>query len=399
MDRHTTSTSTTRRSGRGPRAGLTVAGFRVRVGWGAAAIIALLGWSLATGVFPAAFPGYAGAAYWAAGLATAGLFLASVLAHELGHALVARQAGLRVEDITLWVFGGVARIHGDAPSPATALRIAAVGPLTSFVLALGFGLASAALPVAGLGGLPAAVALWLAGMNAVLAVFNLLPGAPLDGGRILRALLWRRHGDRVRAAVTAARAGQVIGVGLVALGVVQLFLGSASGVWNALVGWFVYVAARAEGGQADLERGFGHLRVGDVMLPDPPVGPAWFTVEAFLGAHAARHRLRAFPLQDFDGRPAGLVTLAALLRVPAEQRTAVRVGAVATPAAQVVTSRPGEPVVELLRRLGAAGQETALVVDDGGRLAGVVSPDELARAAELARAGVRAGPGPGPLRR
>lgn len=377
MDRASTPTSR-------PRPGLQIAGFRVNVGWGAAAVVALIGWSLSTGVFPAAFPGFAGGAYWVAGLATAGLFLASVLAHELGHALVARQAGLRVEDVTLWIFGGVARIHGDAPNPATALRIAAVGPLTSLALALGFGLAAAALPVLGLGGLPAAVALWLAGMNAVLAVFNLLPGAPLDGGRILRALLWRRHGDRVRAAVTAASAGRVIGLGLVAAGVAQLFLGSGSGIWNALVGWFVYSAARAEGGQAELERGLGHLRVGQVMLPDPPLGPAWFTVEAFLGTHAARHRLDAFPLQDFDGRPAGLVTLATLLRVPPEQRPAVRVGALATPAAEVVTARPGELVMELLRRLAGRGQGWALVVDDAGSLVGMVAPGDVTRAAELA---------------
>jgi len=394
MDRHTTS-ATTARPGPGPGPGFGIAGFRVRVGWGAAAVTALIGWSLAAGVLPAAFPGYAGPAYWVAGLATGGLFLASVLAHELGHALVARQAGLKVQDITLWIFGGVARIHGDAPNPSTALRIAAVGPLTSLVLAFGFGLASAALPVVGLGGLPAAVALWLAGMNAVLAVFNLLPGAPLDGGRILRALLWRRHGDPARAAVTAATAGRVIGLGLVALGVVQLALGSASGIWNALVGWFVFTAARAEGGQAELERGLGHLRASDVMLPDPPLGPAWFTVEAFLGGHAVRHRLRAFPLQDFDGRPAGLVTLAALLRVPPELRPAVRVGAVATPAAAVVTSGPGEPVVELLRRLAQRRQGAALVVGEDGRLVGVVSADDLARAGSTARAGASL-PDPGP---
>ena len=398
MDRHPTPATST--SAPPPGAGLRIAGFRVRVGWGAAAAAALIGWSLATGMFPATSPGHTAAAYWIAGLATAGLFLASVLAHELGHALVARLSGLQVQDITLWIFGGVARIHGDAASPTTALRIAAVGPLVSLGLAVGFGLAAAALPLVGLGGLPAVVALWLAGMNAVLAVFNLLPGAPLDGGRILRALLWRRHGDRARAGVTAARAGQVIGVALVALGVLQLFLGSGGGVWNGLVGWFVYAAARAEGGQAELERGFGHLRVGDVMLPDPPPGPAWFTVEAFLGAHAARHRLPAFPLQEFDGRPAGLVTLAALLRVPPEQRQAVRVSVVATPAAQVVTARPDEPVLELLRRLAQRGQRWALVADDAGHLVGMVDPDDLARAADPAAAAWRASvTGPGPSRR
>jgi Zn-dependent protease len=386
-------TTTTTPTSTPDQGGLRVAGFRVRVGWGAAAIAALLGWSLATGAFPAWYPGHPGGAYWTAGLVTAGLFLASVLAHELGHALVARRAGLRVADITLWILGGVARIHGDAPTPGAALRIAAVGPLVSLGLALGFGLAAVALAVLGSGGLVAGVLVWLAGMNALLAAFNLLPGAPLDGGRVLRALLWRRHGDPVRAAVTAARAGQAIGVGLVAVGLAQLFLGGGTGgVWNALIGWFVLNAARAEGRQAELERGLGHLRVGDVMLPDPPVGPAWFTVEAFLASHGQRYRLRAFPVVEFDGRPGGMVTLAALLRVPPERRPAVRVGAVALPPAEVVTAGPGEPVPALVTRLAARGQEWALVVD-GERLVGLVSPDDLARAAQLGRA---AGPAPAP---
>ncbi len=386
MDRHAHTVTPTAPRQHG---GIRIAGFRVRIGWGAAATAVLIGWSLASGVFPAAFPGRVGDAYWVAGLATAGLFLASVLAHELAHALAARRAGLAVEDITLWIFGGVARIHGDAPTPAAALRIAAVGPLASAVLAAGFAIGAVALSVLGVGGLAAGVVTWLAGMNAVLAVFNLLPGAPLDGGRILGAWLWRRHGDRVRAAVTAARAGQAIGVALVAVGVGELLLGrGAGGIWNALVGWFVYAAAQGERRHAELERGLGRLRVGDVMLPDPPVGPAWFTVEAFLDGYAARHRLRAFPLHEFDGRPAGLVTLPALLRVPPERRSAVRVGAVAVPAAEVVTASPGEPVVELLRRLGAAGQVWALVVD-GGRLVGIVAPDDLRWAAELGRAAAR----------
>jgi CBS domain-containing protein len=225
-------------------------------------------------------------------------------------------------------------------------------------------------------------------------VFNLVPGAPLDGGRILRAALWRWHGDRARATLAAARTGQVVGVALVAAGLVQvLATGQAAGLWNALVGWFVYGAARAEGDQAALLRNLEDLRVADVMTPDPPVGPAWFTVQAFLDGHALDHRLRAYPVQDFDGRLAGLVPFASLLQVPPERRGAVRVGALAIPVEQLVGTRPDEPLGELVGRLSLAGHGWALVFD-GGRLAGVVTPDDLAMAAERRLGPRRAGPLP-----
>jgi Zn-dependent protease len=371
---------------------LLIAGFPVRVGWSAVAVLAVIAWSLAGQIFPLAFPGYAAGTYWAAGIFTGALFLGSVLTHELGHALLARRSGLVVEDITLWAFGGLARIRGEAPNPGAELRIAAVGPLTSLALGLGFLAAAVALAAAGLGGIGSGVLYAVAGINLLLAVFNLLPGAPLDGGRILRAALWRWHGDRARAAVAAARTGQVVGVALVAAGLVQvLATGQAAGLWNALVGWFVYGAARAEGDQAALLRSLGHLRVADVMTPDPPVGPAWFTVQAFLDGHALDHRLRAYPVQEFDGRLAGLVPFASLLQVPPERRGAVRVGAVAVPVGQLVSTSPDEPLGELVGRMSLAGHGWALVFD-GGRLVGVVTPDDLAMAAERGFAARRVRP-------
>jgi Zn-dependent protease len=374
---HLTTTKPAARPGR-----LLIAGFPVRVGWSAAAVVALIAWSLASRMLPLAFPGYTVSTYWVAGIFTAALFLASVLTHELGHALLARRSGLVVEDITLWAFGGLARIRGEAPNPRAELRIAAVGPLTSLALGLGFLAAAIALGVAGVGGIGGGVLWSLAGINLVLALFNLVPGAPLDGGRILRAALWRWHGDRVRATLAAARAGQVVGLALVVAGLTQvLATGQAAGLWNALVGWFVYGAAKAERDQAALLRNLGHLRVADVMTPDPPVGPAWFTVRAFLDGHALDHRLRAYPVQEFDGRLSGLVPFASLLRVPPERRDAVRVSAVAVPIEELVSARPDEPLSELVGRLSLAGHGWALVFD-GGRLAGVVTPDDLAMAAE-----------------
>jgi len=375
-----------------PGRALLIAGFPVRVGWSAVAVVAVIAWSLAGRILPLAFPGYTLATYWVAGIFTAALFLASVLTHELGHALLARRSGLVVEDITLWAFGGLARIRGDAPSPRAELRIAAVGPLTSLALGAGFLLAAVGVTAAGIGGLGSGVLWSLAGINLVLALFNLVPGAPLDGGRILRAALWRWHGDRARAALAAARAGQVVGIALVVAGLTQvLAIGQAAGLWNALVGWFVYGAARAEGDQAALLRNLRHLRVADVMAPDPPVGPAWFTVQAFLDGHALDHRLRAYPVQEFDGRLAGLVPFASLLRVPPERRGGVRVAAITVPIDELVSTRPDEPLTELVGRMSLAGNGWALVFD-GGRLVGVVTPDDLAMAAEQGAGAGRAGP-------
>ena len=170
-----------------------VAGIPVGASWSALLIALLIAWSLGGQLLPAQVPGLAPAAYWLAGAAGAGLFLGSLLAHEIGHALVARRAGLRVRGITLWLLGGVAQLEDEPASPGDELRVAIVGPAVSLALAVGFGLAAVALSVAGGPALAGVVVAWLALANAVLAVFNLLPAAPLDGGRVLRGLLWRRR--------------------------------------------------------------------------------------------------------------------------------------------------------------------------------------------------------------
>ncbi|HZD69147.1 MAG TPA: site-2 protease family protein [Actinomycetes bacterium] len=386
-------------------ASLELGGFRVGFDWSILIVLALIAWSLASSFLPVAWPGYSDGAYWLAGLAAAGAFLGSLVAHELSHAIMARRAaGVEVEDITFWLFGGVARIRGDLPTPRLQLLVAGVGPLTS--LALGLLLWGLALPLEalGAGGLAAGTVRWLALMNGALAAFNLIPGAPLDGGRVLHAILWRRHGDRTRAAATAARVGQGLGAILVGFGVLSfLFAGNLGGLWTALIGWFVFGAARGEAQVAVLRASLGERRVRDVMSPEPVVGPAWFTVEAFLERFAAYHRHLAFPVREFDGRVAGLVSLDLLRRVPPQQRPLLRVSELARPLSAVVTVRPDDSAVEVATRLATARQGLALVLDDHSQLVGVVSPTDLARAIALGHGrpqdGRRGGwgwpPGPG----
>jgi Zn-dependent protease len=369
-----------------------IAGIQIGASWSVLFIALLIAWSLAGGILPVQAPGLQPSVYWLGAAVATGLFLGSLLAHELGHAVVARRAGLRVRGITLWLLGGVAQLGDEPDSPRDDLRVALVGPAISLALGVGFGLAAVALGAVGAPALATTVAAWLAIGNTALAVFNLIPAAPLDGGRVLRALLWRRHGDRTRAAVTATVAGQVAGFALIAYGLLGfLFHWGIGTLWTALIGWFLVGAARQEREYTLARQGLQGLRVGDIMRPTPAPAPAWFTVDAFLRDHVAPSppawpswagaaaAPTALPLRSFDGQPAGVVTVAALEAVPPHRRHQVRAGDVAVPMWALLVSRPDEPVTELLDRLGD-GTRIAVVVA-GGEPVGVVTGAEIARAA------------------
>lgn len=350
-----------------------IAGIRVGANWSLLVIFWLITWGLAAGRFPEEFPNYSDGAYWAAGAVTALVFYGALLAHELGHALVARKQGIPVEGITLWLFGGVTTMEGEATSPGGAWRVAVVGPLVSLGAAAGFGALAVVLDRLSAPALLGGMAAWLAVINLVLALFNLIPAAPLDGGRILQALLWWRSGERLRAAASAARVGRGFGYLLIALGLVQF--SSAAGVgglWLVFIGWFLLVAARTEQLGAEVRLHLDGVRVADVMTPDPSMAPGWVTVANFLDEYAPGHRLRAFPVERFDGQPGGLVTLDRLETVPSERRTTVRVADVAFDMEDVPAAGPEEMVLDVLGRMSGRSDGWALVTD-GGRVVGVVS--------------------------
>jgi Zn-dependent protease len=355
-----------------------IAGIQVGASWSALLIAALIAWSLAGTLLPAQAPGLAPASYWLAGAAGASLFLCSLLAHELGHALVARRVGVRVRGITLWLLGGVAQLEDEPASPGAELRVAIVGPAVSLALAAGFGLAALAGGVAGLPALAVVVAAWLAVGNTALALFNLIPAAPLDGGRVLHGLLWRRHGDRLRASVTATRAGQLVGAGLIVYGLAGAVTGWGIGtLWTALVGWFLITAARQERDHAILRGGLRGLRAADVMTPTPFVAPAWFTVDAFLRNYVQPWRPAMVPLRTFEGQPAGVVTVTALEAVPPHRRHLVRAGDLAIPTSALLPVAPDQPAADLLPRLGDGATVAAVVA--GGELLGLITAADLAR--------------------
>lgn len=366
-----------------------IAGFPLAMNWSVVVIAWLLTWGLATGSFPYDAPGHSEGTYWLVGLGAAAVFFGSLLAHELAHAVVARRHGVEVKALTLWLFGGVASLGGDAPTPRADFRIAAAGPATSLGLAAGFGLVAAGLQVLGVAHLVVVATRWLSGINLMLGVFNLIPGAPLDGGRLLRAFLWHRHGDRVRAAVTAARAGTVVGYGIIGFGLLEFLAGvTVGGLWLVFIGWFVLSAARAEEANILTRDALAGLRVADVMSPRPAVAPGWIAVDEFIERYLLGSRHSAYPVEALDGSIAGLVTLARLRDVPPAQRHRTRLIDVTIALAEIAVAGPGDSLVSLLERLTPTAGGRALVFDHD-QLVGIVTPTDVARAAEVR--GLRSG--------
>ncbi len=361
-----------------------IAGFPVSVNWSVLVILWLFTWSLAS-TLPSAVPGYPKGTYWVAGACGALILLGSLLAHELTHAVLARRAGVKVFDVTLWLFGGVTRLGGEAKTPTEAFRIAVSGPLMSLTLAAVFAGAAYGLGMLGVAHIVLGVAWWLAGINLLLGLFNLLPGAPLDGGRVLKACLWRRHGDSVRAAIGAARAGRILAFILIALGLLEFLAGGmVGGVWLAFIGWFIFAASREEETQVITRQAIAGVLVADVMTAEPHTAPADITIEDFIQRYLLGDRHSSYPVADRNGSIIGLITLAQLRSVPSNQRAATLVREAAMPLSHVPTAAPQESLSALLERLGPDAGNRALVID-GGRLAGIVTASDLSRLIDVYR--------------
>ncbi len=322
------------------------------------------------------------------------LFFGSIVLHELGHALVALRKGIGISDITLWMFGGLARLQRDSDSPATELKIALAGPAVTLVIAIACGVlgfaaggeefwqAMRADPAADASGLLALLA-WLASINLLVLIFNLIPAFPLDGGRVVRALAWWISGSRNRGTRFAAGLGQgfsylFIGLGLyIALAVEGALV---EGIWLALIGFIVGSSARSATVQTDITSRIEHLRVADVMDADPIAIPEDLSVERALDEFFLRYRWPWFPVVDAGQRFRGLLQRGAADAVPESRRDAASVGEFLTANAEgalhVLDDAPLEVVLgnENLRRLGGL-----VAVDAEGRLRGVITVDQVGR--------------------
>jgi Zn-dependent protease len=359
----------------------TYFGVSVGLNWSVLLICALFAWELAEYQFPA-HAGHASAADWVAGIASAVVLLLSVLAHEISHSVVARRNGVKVRSVTLFVLGGVAQLEGEAHTAGADFRIAAVGPATSVVVAGVFGAAQAAAVAAGGHGLTVATLSWLWEINLMLAGFNLIPAAPLDGGRILRAGLWRHWGDRLRATAAAARIGRGFAAFLIGAGFLASLYVGFTGLWAALIGVFLYSGARAEEQLALVESALRDVTVGEVMTPNPPSLPGRITL-AELSSHLWQYRGDAIAVTDESGWLSGVVTLEAVRAVPADQRRTTMLTEIAIPLDATPVARPEEPMAALLERMAARGGHPALVLDADSHLAGIVALTDVQRAATI----------------
>lgn len=376
-----------------------IAGIPVGVHWSVLVIAALLAQTLAASVLPAGVPSQPSVIYWAAAAAITVVFFAALLAHEVAHALTARRYGLRVRRITLWLLGGVAEFDGRAPHARAELLIAGAGPATSLLTAAVFGTFATAVAASGGGDLALTALAWLALVNLVLAVFNLLPGAPLDGGRVLAAVVWWTTGDRAVGQRVATRAGIGVGALLIAAGMAEiLFLRSIGGLWLGLLGWFLIAAARAEAADAYWERQLAGVQVEDAMTAPAVCGYAQQRIAEF-AAVAQRHPHRTFPVLGLDGFLTGLVTVSRLAQVQVEARTSMRLGDVQTPVEQITVVQPDTPLAQAARAMQAGGHRLAVVTVDH-HVCGVLTAADIARAIELIAFGAkpRRHPGALPLR-
>ena len=355
-----------------------LAGVEVGFNWSWLIVVALVGWSLAGAVFPDSSPGLSDTTYAIMAVIAVPAFFACLLLHELGHATQARREGMEIDGITLWVFGGVARFRGILPSAGAEFRIAIAGPLVTLALAAVFVAVSLAAP------LPAAmdgVVGWLATVNLLLLGFNLVPALPLDGGRVLRAALWQAKGDYAAATRTAAALGRLFGQLLITGGVFLVFLtGTLGGLWLALIGWFLLLAAEAEAQAAVAHVALSGLRVRDAMVAAPVTVEADLSVERFMDEVFLAHRFTAYPVVD-GGVPVGLVTYRDAAAVPRPHWPGVVVRDRMTPLAGVVVVGPDDPLEAAWTALLGSPIRRALVLG-GGLPPGLLSATDVLRILE-----------------
>lgn len=326
---------------------------------------------------------------WTAAAVGAVALLAALLAHELAHSIVARRHGLRVDRIVLWLLGGVSELGAGPKDPRSDLRIALAGPLTSLALAVGFfGVALLVGTAAGQSVLD--VLVWLAATNLLLALFNLLPGAPLDGGRVVRALIWRRTGDQLYAATVAARGGRYIGFGLVVLGGVELLaFGSPGGVWLLLLGWFLISAANVELADAGLRHRLGDIRVREVMTAHPVAIPAAWSLADLLASDIVRTGHQVFPVVADTGHPIALLSLSDLVGATPNARSTATVRSVSRPLAAGARAHENELLSAVASRAVLRPDLDAIVVVDAlGRLIGIVTATDLTQACQRSALGL-----------
>lgn len=361
-----------------------IAGIPVGISPWWVAIVAIFTWLLGSSYYPEIVHGIAPLASYGLGLASVLLLFASILAHEFGHAIVARRHGVEVQEIDLWLLGGVSKMRGEAHDPGTELRYALAGPAVSAVITACVGALALALPASTPAAVRALVDYELL-INALILGFNLIPAFPLDGGRVLRALLWRRSGSMGRATEVASGIGRAFGYVLVGLGVLLLFGAYAyDGLWLALIGFFVVMASKQQAMGAEIRAVFSGVRAAQLAARPVVTVPADVPVQVAAAEYFARYPYTAFPVVGAHQRVLGLVTIDRVTGLAAAQRASTRVAEIAERDPELLIGEDAD-IGDLLERPAFARVGRAVVVDAQRTPVGLISITDVQRAIRSAR--------------
>ncbi len=344
-------------------------------------ILAFVAYSLSAGFFPDQYEDWSQFAYWSVGITAAILLFVTVLIHELAHALVAKRRGLDVPRITLFIFGGVSHLGRQPSSAGEEFQIAAAGPATSLLIAVVTGLAG--LAFRGVNEQLEATLFYLAFVNTLLAVFNILPGFPLDGGRVLRSIAWKRTGSFRRATRIASGVGEMFGYALIAVGFFLLLSGLIfNGLWFMFIGWFLLGAARGEAANLQLEGVLKHLTARDVMRTDFPSVTPGVPLQVVVDDYMVGQGERAVMVAN-GGAVLGILTVTDVRRVPRADWRNTPAQTAMTPRERVITVLASTPAVEVLVLLGEKRLNQVPVLEDG-RMIGLVTRREILERLQLA---------------
>lgn len=354
-------------------------GISIRIHFSWVFIFALVAWSLATSYFP---DRWSESTRWTLGVIGSVVLFVSVLIHELSHSLVAMSRGHKVKSITLFFLGGISEIEEEAENPGEEFWIAVVGPLTSLGLALIFGIIY--LIVRNGSEQLSRLTQYLTFVNITLGVFNLLPAFPLDGGRVLRSIVWRASGSLAKATAVAGTTGSLLGFGMIALGVFFAFTGSLiTGLWLVFIGWFIQSAASSARQQQTLQTALSGQLVRDAMQTRFSTVPPGTSVQRLVTDHITKEFERAYIVGLGDAFY-GLVTLSDVRKLPPEQWASKYVTEIMTKAPDVLTVRPDDPLEKALQGLITRGYHQLLVMD-GGKPVGIVTRGDVLRVLEVAQ--------------
>lgn len=362
-----------------------ISGIDIEINYTWFVIFILVAAALAFAYFPTVYPQLPVSVNIINGLLTSILFFGSVLFHELMHSSVALRNGLNISKITLFIFGGVSQMEDEPPTAGVEFRMALAGPLSSFALAMVFGGIWFVLVRAGVSAAFFAPFGWLALINGLLGAFNLVPGFPLDGGRVFRSILWYFFNDITRATRIAARVGQGFAYSLIIFGLLMIFRGFLDGLWLILIGWFLNNAARGSYQQLVLRTQLGETNVKEVMNPNVETVKPDLSLEQVVRDFFMRFKFSRFPVIDQEHNLLGLITLTGVKNVPRDKWETTEVSKIIEPAEKDVIINPDDEALSALMQMSQENTPQLLVIDNNNKLTGLVSRKDIVRLLKVRR--------------